>query len=233
MRPSKSAERFIQRTAVKVSSWRATVSRPSGTIGITRSKPRTEVRGYTRSDPPGRRRKAPLSGQNDSSLGYRLLRFPLESGFALFIIVVVGMTGGGCRKAEPLEARPQSESTVVTPPIQTTPDTTSQVDPQANWESVKVELEALDDPNRWLTVLGGNKEAASAWATARFDRGRNRLEIETRDVLEFEVDMSRVAVDWSKLVVLRIDDRNTELKKRDQAVYKFVRGGEGQWRVEE
>lgn len=156
------------------------------------------------------------------------LRWRLVSGLALCVVAAMG---ANCRKAaqEPMAGENPTPPATTLP--QPEPETAPAVKPAIEWEKVETELEAIDDPDRWLTVTKGDPKEEGAWATGRFDAGRNRLEITTRDALEFTVDVGRIEIDWSKLVILRINDRNTELKKREQSVYRFVRGSQGQWEV--
>jgi len=151
----------------------------------------------------------------------------------LLAFCVVAAVGANCRKAaeEPVTGEKIRPPATTLP--QPEPETAPAVKPVFEWEEVKTELEAIDDPDRWLTVTKGDPKEKGAWATGRFDAGRNRLEITTRDALEFTVDVGRIEIDWSKLVILRINDRNTELKKREQSVYRFLRGSQGQWEVRE
>lgn len=134
------------------------------------------------------------------------------------------------RKEEPTREIPAPASSA---PAQPEPEVAKPVDTTLEWAKTTAELDAFDDPDRWLTVTRGDPEKPGAWATGRYDQPRNRLEITTRDALEFTVDVGGIPIDWSKLVVLRINDRNTELKRREQSVYRFVRGSQGQWEVRE
>lgn len=138
-----------------------------------------------------------------------------------------------CRESRKEEPTREIPAPAPSAPAQPEPETTKPVDTTLEWAKTKAELEAFDDPDRWLTVTRGDPEKPGAWATGRYDQPRNRLEITTRDALEFTVDVGGIPIDWTKLVVLRIDDRNTELKRREQSVYRFVRGSQGQWEVRE
>ncbi len=89
----------------------------------------------------------------------------------------------------------------------------------------------VDDPERWLSVESVRDGAAGAWATGDFDADRNKLDIRTRDVERFAVDTGRVAIDWERPVILGINGRNSELRRRDFRVYHFVRDDHGSWIV--
>ncbi|MCH9003406.1 MAG: hypothetical protein IIC02_12610 [Planctomycetes bacterium] len=87
------------------------------------------------------------------------------------------------------------------------------------------------DSEDWLTVDEIRDDAPGAWATGSFLAERNRIVIETEAVARFSIDMGRVPVRWERLVVIRIDGRNSELVKRDQAIYRFVLNEHGHWVV--
>ncbi len=87
------------------------------------------------------------------------------------------------------------------------------------------------DSEDWLTVDEIRDDAPGAWATASFLAARNRIVIETERVARFSIDMPRVPVRWDKLVVIRIDGRNSELVKREQAIYRFALDEHGHWVV--
>ncbi len=94
-------------------------------------------------------------------------------------------------------------------------------------------LVGLDDPDRWLTVERIVAGSDGAWATGSFDPKRNKLEIRTRNVERFSVDVSRIPIDWDRLVILGINLSNTELRSRDFDIYRFVRTQQGGWMVAE
>lgn len=87
------------------------------------------------------------------------------------------------------------------------------------------------DPARWLHVKKTREGAPGGWATGSFDPKRNKLAIHTRNVEQFTIDVSRVPIDWERLVVIGINGRNAELRKRDYAVLHFARNRHGQWVV--
>ena len=88
------------------------------------------------------------------------------------------------------------------------------------------------DPNRWLFVeqFAG---AANGSATGSFDPARNKLSIQTKDVTKFAVDTSRIRIDWTRLVILSINGRNSELRRRDFDLYHFALTDQREWVVVE
>ncbi len=105
--------------------------------------------------------------------------------------------------------------------------------PPIKAEPISVVLPELEDPNRWLIVQKVESGGDGGWATGSFEQSRNKIVIETHDVESFVIDTSRVAINWKKLVILRIDGRNSELRKRDQQVLHFMLDNSGRWVVKE
>ena len=93
-----------------------------------------------------------------------------------------------------------------------------------------------DDPNpadRWLFVEKTKDDAPGGWATGSFDRQKNKLDIRTRDVRQFAIDVERIAIDWQRLVIISIDGKNSELRRRDVTLLHFRQDDHGQWVVVE
>lgn len=157
-----------------------------------------------------------------------------RSSIGLFVLALAGCQGSSTRVAPapvPTATAPSNENAAG----EGSPVKSEQVDDQTRERELAAALavlEAQTDPG-WLTVTDIADGAEGGWATGDFDEERNRLVIDTENVTGFAVDMSRVPVDWGKLVVLRLDGRNSELRKRDAAVYQFVIDAEGRWVVKE
>jgi hypothetical protein len=105
-------------------------------------------------------------------------------------------------------------------------------EPDPEWPSEPARV-GLDDSDRWLCVTRIDRQAAGGWATGSFDPQRNKITIHTRDVQRFTIDVGRIPVDWERLVVLSIDERNSELRRRDFDLLEFVRSQHGGWIVVE
>lgn len=88
-----------------------------------------------------------------------------------------------------------------------------------------------DDPDRWLRVEKTREGTPGGWATGSFDPKRNKLTIHTRNVEQFAIEVRRVPIDWERLVVIGINGRNAELRKRNYSVLHFARDRHGQWVV--
>ena len=98
----------------------------------------------------------------------------------------------------------------------------------------RIEIPAdVDDPTRWLRVEKGRDRAEGAWATGSFDSKRNKLRIKARDVRRFTIDVARIPIDWERLVILSINGRNSELRRRNHTLLHFVLDEYGRWTVAE
>lgn len=89
----------------------------------------------------------------------------------------------------------------------------------------------MDDPDRWLVVEKTKHRTTGAWATGSFDPNHNKLTITTNDVSQFSIDTDRILIDWDRLVILGIDGRNSELRKRDCSVLHIALDEHGRWVV--
>lgn len=88
-----------------------------------------------------------------------------------------------------------------------------------------------DDPSRWVFAEQLAPNTDGGFVTGSFDPKRNKIEIQTKDVRQFAVDTSRIPINWEKLVVIGIDGRNAELKRRDEDILHFRRESTGHWVV--
>ena len=178
---------------------------------------------------------------------------------SLLILLGAGMVVPGCQSA-PRRSLVPDEPPVVTSAVpetakMTETDTPTQaaspepakVEQPANIEQpadaeqpATVELiaaepvqipEAPDGPGRWLWVEKERGSAEGAWATGSFDRKRNKVSIHTSDVAQFAINVSRIPINWERLVILGIDGRNSELRRRDYALLHFARDEHGRWVV--
>ena len=73
--------------------------------------------------------------------------------------------------------------------------------------------------------------ARGAWGTGTFLKQRNKIDLQTQDVQQFAIDVSRIPIDWRRLVIIGIDGVNSELRKRDRSIYHFARDAHGRWIV--
>ena len=116
----------------------------------------------------------------------------------------------------------------------TDPDPAKQLAEPSVIPQRRIEIPAdVDDPARWLWVEKGRDGADGAWATGSFDSKRNKLSIKARDVRRFTIDVARIPIDWERLVILSINGRNSELRRRNHTLLHFVLDEYGRWTVAE
>jgi hypothetical protein len=141
----------------------------------------------------------------------------------LLLCAVLFATVAGCHKSTP------------TPPPEEQP-ATAEAPKSPPTEAPPPPIPLPDDPDaadRWLFVEKAKDGSPGGWATGAFDRQKNKLDIHTRDVRQFAIDVERIAIDWQRLVVLSIDGKNSELRKRDVSLLHFRLDDHGQWVVME
>jgi len=100
------------------------------------------------------------------------------------------------------------------------------VTPSAPPEAIVFDTEAT-----WLRAEAVDEEADAGWVTGDFIVDRNKIEIKTRDVTQFSINVALLPIDWSRLVVLGINGRNSELRKRDFDIYHIAKDDKGMWVV--
>jgi hypothetical protein len=130
----------------------------------------------------------------------------------------------GCHKPTPAPSSDNSSREPESQSFEGTPTGPKEIPSRVN-----IAVHA-DDSDRWLVVEKVKDGAAGAWATGSFDSKRNKLDISTHDVTQFAIDTARIPIRWDKLVIIRIDGRNSELVRRDYTVLHFIRDKYG-WHV--
>ena len=126
--------------------------------------------------------------------------------------MVVMLVGAQCRRREP-------------PPEADTPDPIHRVDTD---ELEKWLDDSDEERNRWLHVERIKEGAKGGWITGGLVEG-NRIEIETRDVEQFVLDLSALPIDWTRRAVLRIDDSTSELTSKHHPIVRLRRTPSGGW----
>jgi hypothetical protein len=90
-----------------------------------------------------------------------------------------------------------------------------------------------NDSDDWLFIEKVRPDTPDGWAKGTFNKKRNRITVETHGALGFAIDIERIPIDWERLVVIRIDGKNSELRKRNYSRYHFQRDEYGRWIVAE
>ena len=137
------------------------------------------------------------------------------------MMMVVAVTG--CHQSAPTPPPEEPQAAVEAPKPRPT-------------EAPPPRIPLPDDPDaadRWLFVEKAKGDAPGGWATGAFDRQKNKLDIRTRDVQQFAIDVELIAIDWQRLVVIAIDGKNSELRRREVTLLHFRLDDHGQWVVTE
>lgn len=82
----------------------------------------------------------------------------------------------------------------------------------------------------WLTIDDVSDRDHTAWAEGRVDDGE-KLVINTENIERFQLDLSKVKLDWDKRIVLRIDGFNRELTRKNFPHLNYERTSTGGWRL--
>lgn len=148
-------------------------------------------------------------------------------GMGIGLLALVAAIDAGCseRTAEPAQAPPRIRSPRETEAA--TPKT-----PAPAPEPVKAES-PFHSSAEWVEIVALSDGATSGAIEAGFDEGRNKFTIDATGVSEFLLDVCRVKVNWNRPVILKIDGRNSELRKRDYCRLRMRMVGSGAWEVVE
>ena len=157
----------------------------------------------------------------------------MKSGYKGRVTLIAMVSGtltmiGAC--SEP------ARSTAIDDPVASvsTPIRSAPVRERTTSRSVRAAvLPSEDDTDRWLRVAAVAEDADGGVATGSFDPKGNQIRIRTQDVKGFVIDTGRLAIDWDRLVVIRINGVGSELRKRDYDLLHFVRNDHGRWEVAE
>lgn len=90
-----------------------------------------------------------------------------------------------------------------------------------------------DDGTRWLFAEAASDNSKGGWIEGSFDASKNKIEIRTKDTARFRIDTSRMGINWDKLVVMNIDGKGAELRRRENPIIQFEHDGAGHWKVVE
>lgn len=140
--------------------------------------------------------------------------------FRPVVLLAVVAVGSGCQSPGRSASTGAGREAAV-------PESTAEAMPQIG------DLPREDENERWLWVEAIREGADGGWATGSFDPARNRIRVSTEKIRGFAIDVSRIAIDWERLVVLRINGLTSELRKREDSVLHFIKGDGGRWEVVE
>jgi len=136
-------------------------------------------------------------------------------------VLLLAAASGGCYQSQP--ERPASQPAPRSRLVDNPPE--------------PLRLKPLPLPNapteQWLKVQQLCASAKGGWAEGRFDPQSNKIRITTHEVQAFSVDASIIPIQWDSLVVLSLDDENSELLRRDAPVLHFFLDEHGLWTIKE
>ncbi len=85
--------------------------------------------------------------------------------------------------------------------------------------------------SRWLRIELLREDAAVGWATGSIHPGSNSIVIETEGAKRILLDLSRIHVDWSRRVILRIDGQGSQLLHGKTQIKHLEVTPAGRWRA--
>ena len=142
---------------------------------------------------------------------------------------MVGLSG--CRQAQPTPVRERVPVPEQPAPVAPTPVQASVPEPQpAAVERIPLQVA---DSSSWLFAQTPRAGAPGGWITGSFDPAKNRIEIQLQDLKRFTLHVARIPINWDRLVILRLNGHNTELRRREQSLYHFELTPNGGWQVRE
>lgn len=80
----------------------------------------------------------------------------------------------------------------------------------------------------WIRIEGLHENAEGGWVSSHCP-SPNRIVIETHDVLQFSMDLSRLELDWSRRVWVRINHNAFELTHKRNPVIHLRETPAGVW----
>ncbi len=147
-------------------------------------------------------------------------------GFA--VLAFIGMVG--CQASAPRQMdhdRQPTAQPAMVPDLPAVEKTPSSVETPAIIESPVVE----DIGNRWVYPLQYKKGSTGGLVRGSFDPKRNKIMIDTQDVKRFRIDMTKLSINWDRLVIIRLNGKSSELRRRDSDVIDFEIDKYGNWVV--
>ena len=147
------------------------------------------------------------------------------------VLTLSGACSQPTRTVEIADAAPSAAAEVQA--VISSEPTTETTRPSTGRQAASARLPSEDDAERWLFVLEVAKGVDGGLATGSFDEKGNKIRIHTEGVKRFSMDLSRLPIDWKRLVVIRINGVASELRKRKHAVLHWVKDERGRWGVVE
>ena len=149
---------------------------------------------------------------------------------SVFVLGWMATSLAGCRRTSPgVTAPPQKPMDAVANDPVVRETAVPVVDSGADTDATP-ETAPLVEPG-WVQVEVLRPKVDGGWATGDFLEARNKIEIKTRGVKQFSIDLSKLRINWDRLVVIGIDGRNAELRRRNTDLLHIARDDHGKWVV--
>jgi hypothetical protein len=155
--------------------------------------------------------------------------------FFVLAAVALALATAGCPDSD--TGRPPVATTKPIAPeqIDATAPTPAELTTQPdNGDHVEVRIVALSDPQRgWLRIESIRDSAMGAWGTGDFLAEQNKIVIDTENVDQFTINLSKLRLNWNRRVILRIDGHSSELTPKRRPILRLRRSPAGGWKVVE
>lgn len=164
------------------------------------------------------------------------------SHLAVWGLIAAALPLTSCRQNTPKvetpqprqSALPKAEPKESKEPFKSEPDLSEEPIPEPDApEPDAVGVATVPAESDWLHVDAIRPKVDGGWATGDFFEPRNKIEIHTRGVKQFSLDLSKLNINWDRLVIIGIDGRNAELRKRNADVIHIARDKNNKWVVRE
>ena len=148
---------------------------------------------------------------------------------AVVCVAFVAVLPSCDKKGETVRSEVPKQAVAPPPPADAPEPDSSAPAPATSFESAEVVV--FQSESEWLRAEQLGKDVDGGWVSGDFLPDRNKIDIHTRDVTQFSIDVGKLPIDWGRLVVVGIDGRNSELRQRDFDVYHIARDAKGKWVV--
>ncbi len=167
----------------------------------------------------------------------------LKTAIVTLVQLLLLPPAGGCGddrlpadySANHTKAQSQENSNATDTAKETTPAQEETTQNASHPTLIPVDLQTSEElPLRsgWVKLTQKKENEQRSWIEGEVISD-DKLSITTENMAVFDLDLSRISMDWSGSVVLRIDGFNSELRRKDRTVLRMQRSASGGWTVAE
>ncbi len=143
-------------------------------------------------------------------------------------IAIAAIACAGCNRPSPPQ-KPEIDAPIKTTP--TPPATDESPSVEFDGDSAASLIQAVEDgKDKWVQIVTIQEGHPGAWITGKFEKP-NRIVINVEGADQFKINTATLEIDWTKRVVLRINNVNSELTKKKNPRIQFKRSPGGGWYV--